>query len=290
MNYNLSEFNNNPGGNIGCSVLYDFGNDSNGIKECNTEDTKNPPKFDKNTVKDFVANTEYMSEFISYKDINNGNICKTNLLLEKNNLTSLSTEVKILNSNGDTIYLNPTRDENPECHIPTDEEIDNIVMSNPDSRTPVGESPEQKEANARSQAMQEAHNGRVITNKNKPLLPQSYNQCIITSNDGNGNISTRITNEICPIGGTSTQQCVKLTYNGNNIIRDIIDGECVPEDIPSLSYKQCISVNNDGNGNVTTTTVPNECPAQFTNVKSERKSRKIERFESNNNLKCKARY
>lgn len=31
-------------------------------------------------------------------------------------------------------------------------------------------------------------------------------------------------------------------------------------------------------------------PQQFTNVSSERKSRKIEHFEANNNLKCRARY
>jgi len=288
MNYNLSEnnfllFNNNPVDNIGCSVLYDQGK-SNGIKQCNTEDTKNPPKFENNTVKDFVANTEYISEFISYKQTSNGNICKTNFILEKTNLRSLSTDVKILNSNGV-----PINAEDSECQIPTDEEIANIVMSNPDPPTPVGNLQGQEEANARSLAMQEAHNVQATANKNKPLLPQSYNQCIITYNNGNGNINTRITNEICPTGVTSTQQCVKLTYNGNNIIRNVTDGECVPEDIPSLSYKQCITVNNN-DGNISTNTESNECPAQFTNVKLGRKSRKIEHFAFNNNLKCKHRY
>ena len=59
----------------------------------------------------------------------------------------------------------------------------------------------------------------------------------------------------------------------------------------SDKINKCLKTGKDSNNNrIIIDVKPGECPAQFTNVKSGRKSRKIERFESNNNLKCKARY
>lgn len=57
-----------------------------------------------------------------------------------------------------------------------------------------------------------------------------------------------------------------------------------------VENKCLITVKDDSNNTIINDIKEGECPAQFTNVKSGRKSRKIERFESNNNLKCKARY
>ena len=85
-------------------------------------------------------------------------------------------------------------------------------------------------------------------------------------------------------------QCIKTENEDNTMKTRITTGICPNTDTSSLTVEQCISLSYDNNGNVTTNVTPGGCPAQFTNVKSGRKSRKIERFESNNNLKCKARY
>jgi len=111
-------------------------------------------------------------------------------------------------------------------------------MSNPDPRTPVGNS---------------------TPPPPPPTLPEprEITQCITTNDDN----SINITNEKCLVQTPSKQE-----------------------------FNRCVTLSYDNNNNIITTVTEGKCPAQFTNVKSGRKSRKIEHFASNNNLKCKHNY
>jgi hypothetical protein len=80
-------------------------------------------------------------------------------------------------------------------------------------------------------------------------------------------------------------------YFCNSTANGFSMGKCDEETDDQKTDARCITTIRNEYGHVINhIETVGECLAQFTNVKSEKKSRKIERFESNNNLKCKARY
>lgn len=207
----------------------------------------------------------------SYEKTTNNNICRTDALMgiELGNLYP-----SYLNQYSDDI-TDPECNRNPSYNL---EEIKKIINE--------GIYPEEEQRRRDARTIVQGSLGSPVP----PSIPSKID-CY--------NLRTQITtNGACQ--GEEPDYEVTQIYNYepqikclNRLSGERTDGRCLNETDNKNTVTICKTtqkmIYNDGS-EAGTNIFEGSCPDQFTNVKSERKSRKIERFESNNNLKCKHRY
>jgi hypothetical protein len=304
MESNINDFYQNSEENIGCALLLkDNENPDNqtGYKLCGDVTTKIPPSLKQLRELPNISNDFYNNDliYVSLNKTKNENKCMTYIYLEKDTLNVRKNNPwtnLVQRENLSAQFI-----EDPECQSNnTINEAYDILdpttegamirateaaekKAAADAKAAADKAAEQKEQddkkrkateeNSEDYEIKEAIRGLINTDKFKLKLSEDNlgTRCItLTGGDDVYEINKVDNDKKCD---SIFSQNICISRNSSEF--NAIIGKCTED----MANTETMFQENQQPG-----------PAQFTNVKSERKSRKIEHFISNNNLKCKHRY